>query len=85
MDPDVAERAKRSIQEYAQRNSAMGREQEFQGIQLGNGQISSTTMCYIFEERKNQLAQSYNKEGFIYLDQVLIMYEMVYPSTSRSS
>ena len=32
MDPDVTERAKRSIQEYAQHNSAMGGGRGSQGI-----------------------------------------------------
>ena len=38
MDPDVAERVKRSIQEYAQHNSAMGGSRGSQGIQYGRVQ-----------------------------------------------
>ena len=38
MDPGVADRVKRSIKEYAQRNSAMGGSRSSQGIQYGRGQ-----------------------------------------------
>ena len=43
MKPDVAEHAKISIQEYAQRNSAMGGCRSYQGIQYGICQKSSST------------------------------------------
>ena len=38
MDPDMTERAKRSIQDYTQQNSAMGRSRGSQGIQYGRDQ-----------------------------------------------
>ena len=42
-------------------------------------------MYSMFAEHREQIIQSWNEEGFIYLDQVLIRCEMVYPYTSRSS
>ena len=53
MDPEVTERANRSIQEYAQRNSAMGRNRESKGIQYGIGQTYSTTTRSMFAERRS--------------------------------
>ena len=38
----------------------------------------------MLEERRDQLPQSWNEEGFRYLDQALLMCEMVDPSTPRS-
>ena len=81
----MAERAKRSIQEYAQQNSAMGGSKFFQGIQYVRGKTSSTTTRYMFPERRYQLSKSWNEEGFSSLDQALLMCEMVDPSTSRSA
>ena len=69
MDPYVAERAKRSIQEYAQRNSAIWWSRGFQGIQYGRGQTYSTTMNSMLSERRDQLSQYWNEEGFSSLDQ----------------
>ena len=54
------------------------------GGQYGRGQTSLTTMRYMFAERRDELAQSWNEEGFNSLDQVFLMCEMVDPSTSRS-
>ena len=48
MDPDVAKRTKYSIQEFSQRNSAMGGNTVSQGIQYRKGQKSSTTTRSIF-------------------------------------
>ena len=85
MDPDVSDRAERSIQEYTQRNSEMGGRRVSQGTQYGRGQISSTTTRSKFAEHIAKLSQSWNKEGFRSLYQALIMCEMVEPSTSRSA
>ena len=85
MDPDVAERAKQSIQEYAQRNLAMGGSRGSHGIKYGRGQTSTTTTCSTFTTRRAQLYKSWNKEGFSYLYQALLVYEMADPSTSRST
>ena len=41
-------------------------------------------MRYMFAERRDQLDQSWNEEGFNSLDQAFLMCEMVEPSTSRS-
>ena len=62
MDPDVAEHASRSIQEYSQHNSVVVGSRVSQGIKYGRGQISSTTMYSIFAERRSQLAHSFNEE-----------------------
>ena len=56
-----------------------------QGIQYGIGQTSSTTARSMFSECRSQLSQLWNEEGFILLDQALIMCEIFDPSTSRSS
>ena len=85
MYPDVAKRKKRSIQECAQRNSAMGGSRGSHDIQYGRGQTSSTTTRSRFSERRSQLSQSWNKEVFNSLDQALLMCEMVDPSTSGSA
>ena len=85
MDSDLAYRAKQSIQEYVQRNSAMGDIRGYQGIQYGRGQKSSTTTCSTFVTRRAQLYQLWNKGGFRSVDQLLLMCEMVDPSTSRSA
>ena len=85
MDPDRAESVKRSIQEYSQRNSAMGGSRSFQGIQYVKGQTSSTTTCFTFATRRSQLYQSWNEEVFIYLDQEFLVCEIVDPYTSRSA
>ena len=63
----------------------MGGSRGSQGIQYGRGQTSSTTTHYMFAERRDQLAQSWNDEGFGSLYQELSMCEMVDPSTSRSA
>ena len=63
----------------------MGGSRGFQGIQYGRGQKSSTTTRSMFAERRAQLYQSWNEEGLSYLYQALIIFEMVYTSTSRSA
>ena len=85
LDTDMAECAKRSIQEYAQLNSSMGGSRGSQGIQYGRGQTSSTTMCSKFAMRRAQLYQFWNQEEFRSLDQALLICEMSDPSTSRSA
>ena len=85
MDLDVAEHAKRSIQEYAQNNSVMGGSRVYQGIQYGRGQKSSNTTCSMFAEHRAKLTQQWNKKGSISLDQALLMCEMVDISTSSSA
>ena len=85
MDPDVAESVKRSIQEYAQRNSSMGGSRGSQSIQYGRGQTSSTTKCSVFATRRAHIPQLWNKGVFRYLDQVFLISEMSDPSTSRSA
>ena len=83
MDPDVAERAKQSAQEYAQRNSSMGGTRGLQGIQYGRGQTSSTKKRSMFADHRAQLPQLWNKEVLSLVDRDFLMYEMVDPSTSR--
>ena len=57
MDPDVAECAKCSVQEYNQRNSSMVGNMIYQGGKYGRGHKSSTTKCYMFSERRSELSQ----------------------------
>ena len=85
MDPDVADRVKMSIQEYAQHNSAMGGSRGSQGTQYGRSQKSSTTMCSMLATHRSHLFQSWNEEVFSYFYRTFIMYEMVDTSTSRSA
>ena len=85
MDPYVADIAKQSIQDYAQRNSAMGGIRVSQGIQYGRGKTSSTTTCSAFANHRAHLYNSWNKEGFRSLDQVLLICEMDNPYNSRSA
>ena len=85
MDTEVAECAKRSIQEYSQFNSAMRWSMGSQGIQYGKIQIYSTTTCSMLEECRAHLYKLWNKKGFSYLDQVLLMCEMFDPYTTRSA
>ena len=85
MDPDVAEREKRPIQDYDQLNSEMGGSRGFQGIQYERFQTSSTTTLAMFTERRAQLSQSWNEEVFSSLYQALLMREMVDTSISRYS
>ena len=82
---DMADWMKSSIQEYAQRNYSMRVSRGSQGTQYGRGQTSSTTTSSMFAERIYQLFQSWNKEGFISVNQDFIICEMVDPSTSRSA
>ena len=84
MYPDVAERVKRSIQQYAQRNSAMGGSRGSQGIQYVKGHTYSTTKCSTLATRRSHIYQSWNKEVFSSLYQAFLMCEMVDPSTFRS-
>ena len=58
MDPDIAERAKSSIQEYDQRNSDMGENRGSQGSQDGRGKTSSTVVRYMFVDIRVKLTQS---------------------------
>ena len=81
----MADREKQSIQEYNQRNSVMKGIGCSQGIQYERGQTYSTTTHSMFEERRAQLYQYWNKEGFSSSDQALLMCEIVDPSTSRST
>ena len=60
MNPDVAERAKQSIQEYSQRNSSMGGNRGSQDIQYGRYQTSSTTTRSMFAEIRDQIDQYWN-------------------------
>ena len=83
MDPDVAEHVNRSIQEYAQRISEMGGSRGYQGTQYGRGQTSSNTTRSTFAENRARISQSWNEKVLSYLDQELLMCEMVDPSTSR--
>ena len=83
MDPDVEEREKRSITEYAQNNSAMGGNRGSQGIQYGRGQTSPTTTRSMFTECRAKLSQLCNEGGYSSVDQELIMCEMVDPYISR--
>ena len=85
MDPDVVDRMKRPIQEYARRNSAMGGSKGYQGIQYGRGQTYSTTTRSMFAECRAQLSQLWNEKVFSSLYQALLMREMVDTSISRYS
>ena len=58
--PDVAGRAKTLIQEYAQKNPEMGGNMITHIGQYGIGQTSSTTKCYMSEERRAQISQLWN-------------------------
>ena len=49
MEREVAEREKRSVQEYAQKNSEMGGNRITQGRQYVRGQTSSNTTRSIFQ------------------------------------
>ena len=69
MEPEVVDNVKRSIQEYAQHNSAMGGIRGSQGIQYGRGHASSTTTCFVLSERRVHLSQLWNKEIFVSVDQ----------------
>ena len=62
----------------------MGGNKISQGSQYGRGLTSSTTTRYIFSENRAQLAYLCNEEGFISLDYVSLICEMVEPYTSRS-
>ena len=83
--PDMAERAKRSIKEYAQWNSEVGGSRGSQGIQYGRGKTSSTTTCSMFATCRDQLYQLWNEEWINSLDQALLIYKIAYPSSSRST
>ena len=85
MDPDVAERSKRSIQEYVKRNSSMGGNRRSQGIKFERGQTSSTTTHYMFSEIRDHLSKLWIEEGSSSLYQALILCEMFDSSTSRSA
>ena len=85
MDPYAADRAKKSIQEYTQRNPEMGGSRGSQVNQYGRGQKSSAITLSTFAEHIAQLPKSWNEEGFSSLDQALLMCEMIYPYTSRSA
>ena len=56
-----------------------------QGIQYGRGHTSSTTTFSMLSDRRTKLPQSWNKEGFISVDQSFFRCEMTDPSTSNSA
>ena len=82
-DPDVAERAKQSIQEYAQHNYMKEGIRGDQDSQVKCSQTSSMIVRYMFAERRVQLTQSWKEEGFGSLDHEILMCEMMDPYTSR--
>ena len=85
MDPDMAEHANRSTQEYTQHNSEMGGIRGSQGIQYERVHTASTKTRSMSAYCRDQLSQSWNEEGFSYLYQALFMCEMIDPSTLRSA
>ena len=85
MYPDVAERAKQSIQQCTQHNSSMGGSKGSQGIQYGRCQTFSTKTRYIFAENRARLSQPWNEEGLSSLYQAFLLCDMFNPPTSRSA
>ena len=83
-DPDVAERSNQSVQAYAQRTSMKGGSRGDQDSQGKLGQKSSMAVRSMFAERRVHLTRSWKEEGFVSLYHILLMCEMIYPSTSRS-
>ena len=83
--PDVVERVKHSIQEYARRNSGLGENRASWTNQVRWGKTSPTTTRSIFTDRRVQLTHSWKDEGFSSLYQAFLMCEMVYPYTSRAT
>ena len=73
MVPDVADKVKRPIQEYSQRNSEMGGNRGSHGRQVKWEQKSSATERSKFKERRVQLTQSWKEEGFSSIDQAVLM------------
>ena len=84
MELDVYELENQSIQEYDQCTSMMRGIRGSQDSQGKWGQTSSMVVHYIFAEPRVQLTRSWKEEGFGYLDNALIMCEMMYPSTFSS-
>ena len=82
MDPDVAYRAKQSIQDYAQHTSVMGgiRGPNYVQGRLGNKYLAAAR--YVFEEYKVHIIQYWKEEVFVSLYQALRMREMMDPYTS---
>ena len=81
---EVAEREKKSTQEYAQCTSMMGGSRGDQDSQGQRGQTSSMKVRSMFEDRWVQLTRYWQEEGFGSLDHALLMCEIMDPSTSRS-
>ena len=63
----------------------MGGSRGSQGIQYGRGHTSSITTCSMFATRRDQLYQSWNEGLLSSLYQALLICEMAYLSTSRST
>ena len=57
MEPDLAERVKRLIQEYTQRNSTMGGIRDSHGIQYERGQTPSTKTRSMFSDWRAQISK----------------------------
>ena len=84
MESNVADRAKQSIQEYDKLTSMMGGIRRFQDIQEQWVHTSPTAVLSMFEEHTVPITQYWKEEGFGYLDQSVIMCEIMYPYKSRS-
>ena len=82
--PDVVERVKHSIQEYAQCTSMMGGIRGDQNRQGERGQTYPMALLSMFAEWRVQLSRSWKEEGFGSLDHTILMCEIMDPYTSRS-
>ena len=79
MDPVIVKCENWPIQEYAQCTSVIGGIRCSCDIQGEWGQISPTSVCYMFSEHRAQMYQYWNKEGSSSLDQAFPMCGMVDP------
>ena len=80
-DTDVNYQAKHTIQYYNQRTYMMGGSGGACAIQGKWGQTSSMAVLSISEEQRFQLTRSWKEEWFGYLDQALLICEMMEPYT----
>ena len=83
-DPDVAEQAKQSIQDYDQRTYMIGGIRGDQDSPGQLGHIYSMAVRSMFAEQRFWITRSWKEEGFGSVDHALIMCEIMDPSTSRS-
>ena len=83
-DPFISERENQSVQEYDPHTSMMGGSRGDQDDQWKGGQTSSMAGRSMFEERRVKIARSWEEEGFESLYHVILICEMMGPSTSKS-